>query len=332
LTPGFAIITCAYNPDPKIFQRLLDAIDRVIGKAVGIFCEVIIVDNNSRPALSENELVRAFLQKHATAKLILETQPGLTSARIAGAKRAGSEWLVFFDDDNEPAADYLEKAASVIADHPEAGIMGPGNISVEFTGPVSAFAVSHRDLFQERVMTETVFDNVRWGQTAYPYGTGMVVRKLIMEKYINLVAAGKYTMTDRVGKSLISGGDMQILLTGIKMGYFGGSSHELKLNHLIKQEKTRYKKMLQLVFMLSASAIKLYNEVFPDQPHNVVKITNRYVLQTLYTQCRLHLFKKPFREAVYLLSTRMGELYAHVIAAGTSNAPFLLRFFYKVIS
>jgi hypothetical protein len=160
----------------------------------------------------------------------------------------------------------------------------------------------------------------------------MLVRKEILEVYVRKVEEGAYTMSDRIGKSLISGGDMQILLTGIKMGWYAGSSHLLRLNHLIKQQKAEYKKMLQLVYMLSASAVKLYNEVFPEEPHSVVPITNRYVLQTLYTQARLHLFKKSFKEAGYLTATRMGELYAHIIAANKQKAPVLLRSFYKLIS
>ncbi len=280
----------------------------------------------------EREIVKAFLENFPETKIVEEKKPGLTAARIAGAKHAVNEWIVFFDDDNEPASDYLLKATQIIQQFPQTGVWGPGIISVEFVGEVSDFALAHKDLFQERKMDGTIIDNVRWGQTAYPYGTGMTVRKEVMDEYIRQVETGVYTMSDRVGKSLISGGDMQILLTGIKMGWYGGSSPELRINHLIKQEKTRYKKMLQLVYMLSASAIKLYNEVFPDAPHEVVPISNKYVLTTFYTQMRLHLFSKGWREAFYLTATRMGELYAHIIAINQPKAPLALRIFYRFIS
>ncbi len=332
MNAAFSIIICAYNPEPTIFERLLNALENIKKQSNCPEHELIIVDNNSVPALSERILLKNFMDKFPDVKLVVEKKAGLTSARIGGARHATGEWIVFFDDDNEPAADYLIKASGLIRDYPQTGVWGPGKITVEFMGEVSAFARSHKDLFQERDMPGTVIDNVRWGQTAYPYGTGMLVRKQILDAYVAKVAEGAYTMSDRIGKSLISGGDMQILLTGIRMGWYAGSSPLLQLNHLIRQQKTSYKKMLQLVYMLSASAVKLYNEVFPEQPHSVVPITNKYVLKTLYTQTRLHLFKKPLREAGYLTATRMGELYAHIIAANKQKTPFMLRMFYKIIS
>lgn len=327
---SFSLIICAYNPDTAVFKRLLAALEAIALQKTYPPFEIILVDNNSTPALESQPDVKRFIESHLQARIITETKPGLTSARIAGAKEAGNEWIIFFDDDNEPAADYLLKANSLIEQYPQAGVWGPGKITVEFMGEVSSFAHSHKDLFQERNMGETIIDNVRWGQTAYPYGTGMIVRKNIMDEYVRFVEIGAYTMSDRIGKSLISGGDMQILLTGIKMGFYAGSSPDLALTHLIKVEKTQFKKILQLVFMLSASAVKLYNEVFPDAPHTVVPISNGYVLSNFYTQFRLHFFKKPAQEAVYLLAKRIGELYAHNIAA-KSRPPVALRLFNKLL-
>ena len=110
---NFSIIICTYNPNREIFQRLLNALLQFDISSPEH--EVIIVDNNSNPALNENELVKSFLNKKQNSKLITEKNPGLTSARIAGIKNAKYEWLIFFDDDNEPDINYLKDASNAIA-------------------------------------------------------------------------------------------------------------------------------------------------------------------------------------------------------------------------
>lgn len=328
---SFSIIICSYNPDEVIFNRLLTAIKKITQRENNPPFDITIVDNNSSPALIDRQEIRTFINEQS-ASILIEKQPGLTSARIAGVKAAKNDWIIFFDDDNEPASDYLLKTQQLINDYPGAGVLGPGKIKVEFVGKASDFAKTHKELFQERNQQETIIDNVRWGQYAYPYGTGMIVKKQIADEYVKQVEKGSYTMSDRVGKSLISGGDIQILLTGIKMGYYAGSSPSLELTHLIKSEKTAYKKMLQLVFMLSASAVKTYNEVFTDAPFNVSKVSNKDVMMLLYNHVRYYGLRSFNKESLFNLSRRMGELQAQVLAAGDATQPMLLRQFVNRIN
>lgn len=329
--PYFSIVTCAYNPLPEIFDRLLKAVVAIGSFAQTPEFEIIIVDNNSSPALETRPQVQDFLTALPHARLIRETKPGLTNARIAGVNAAKADWIIFFDDDNEPHADYLTHASRLIQQHPNAGVLGPGNITVHFLGTPAPFALEHKFLFQERKFTQTTLDNVRWGQTAYPIGTGMIVRRDILQAYMANVASGQYTMTDRIGNSLISGGDIQILLTGIKIGWYAGSSPDLKLNHLISERKSSYRKMLQLIYMTSASAVRLYNEVFPDEPHPVVAVGNKRVLEVIYTQIRLYLFKEPWREVLFQTVRKLGELYAQVLAAPGAKPPLALRTVEKLL-
>ncbi len=327
---GFSIITCTYNPDKELLSRLCVALGAL---EKGEFCfEMILVDNNSHSPVSDLELIHQLMKAIPSMRVVKETKPGLTHARIRGVEEAQYEWIIFFDDDNEPAKEYLVKAEELISAYPKVGCWGPGNIAVEFIGHTSAFAASKKELFQQRTMKKTVIDNVRWGQDAYPYGTGMIVLKSILNEYIEHVKSGSYTMSDRIGKSLISGGDVQILLTGIKMGYFAGSSPLLHLRHLINYEKTQYKKMLHLVFMLSASAIKTYNQVFPDAPHSVRPVNNTDVLKVAYWQLRMYLFRKPVKDLVYDTTRRMGELQAHILASDGARSPRLLRLFHNIVS
>lgn len=328
---GFSIIVCTHNPENIIFGKLINSLKQlIIDKS---FCvEFILVDNNSVVPITQSSIVCNFMNSKRDVKVLHEKKSGLTWARIAGFKNAKYEWIVFFDDDNEPAADYLNGAVEIINKYQNVGAWGPGIIDVKFNSKVSKFAFNHKELFQQRFMSETIIDNVRWEQSAYPYGTGMVVRKNVLLEYYKNVIEGKYSMTDRIGNSLVSGGDIQILLTAIKIGYYAGSSPCLKLVHNIDVKKTKFTKMLKLKFSLSASAIKSYNEVFSDRPFAIHKVDNIKVLKVLYFELKVGLFKKDIYQFIFDFYTRLGELQAHITSSTNSNPPFLLTIFSKIIN
>lgn len=328
---GFSVIICTHNPELIIFGKLLKSLNEFISDS-SFRVEYILVDNNSRRPVEEYTIVGDFIKSKSNVQLISEKKPGLTSARIAGIKKAKYEWVVFFDDDNEPAADYLIEAVKIIGKYQQVGAWGPGKIDVVFNGRVSKFAFRQKELFQQRNMTETIIDNVRWEQSAYPFGTGMIVRKEVLFEYNKNVLEGKYSLTDRIGNSLTSGGDIQILLTAIKMGYYAGSSPSLKLVHNIDINKTKYKRILKLTYSLSASAIKSYNEVFSDQPFAIQKIDNLNVCKAIYYELRVGLFKKGIKQLVFDIYRRLGEIEAHILASPNSKPPVLLTFFSKIIT
>ena len=101
---SFSIVICTYNPNVEIFKRVLNAISNF--STFSPKHEVIIVDNNSNPPVSNFDFVKDFINHLSDRRIIYENEPGLTNARIAGINQSSSEWIVFFDDDNEPDEDY----------------------------------------------------------------------------------------------------------------------------------------------------------------------------------------------------------------------------------
>lgn len=187
---SFSIVICTHNPDPELFQRLLSAVLKF--EEASPPHEVIIVDNLSNPALSENEAVKNFLNQKIQSRLILESQPGLTPSRLAGIKEAKHEWIVFFDDDNEPSNDYLIQAEKIIEQYPQTGMWGPGNIQVLYSDQKdNSYTNKIKWLFQQRDYTKTYIDNnSEEGSEYYPYGTGMIVHQNITAAYSAKVLAG----------------------------------------------------------------------------------------------------------------------------------------------
>lgn len=325
--PSFSILICTYNPDPVIFKRLLNAVLQF--DAASPAHEVIIIDNNSSPSLSFNKDVQTFLVQKLSAQVVTETTPGLTAARIAGISKAAYEWVVFFDDDNEPAADYLTEAAKNIDQYPQVGAWGPGKIQVEYTDPVESWFETRKELFQQKHWDKTLFTNEASWQDCYPFGTGMIIRKDIAVEYKARVQAGRYTLTDRKGKSLASGGDVQMLLTGIEMGFYAGSIAPLRLNHLINSSKATLAYLQKQQYGTASAYIKAYNQVFTYQPLKTGKVTNLSLLKMMYSLYRIQgsiLNKNDFK---LLLATKLGEMYA-AVSASDQPKPILLKWYERM--
>ncbi len=318
---SFSIIICTYNPKEDVFIRLLGAIDKLDTK--GISFEIIIVDNNSKIPLSTINFVQEFLFAHSNAILILEKKPGLTSARIAGIEHSKYHWLVFFDDDNEPKPDYLKNALLTISEHPKVGVWGPGEIQVEFLKNVPQWLEKEKSLFQERKEKQTKFDCSIYWQDFYPFGTGLIILKEIAEIYSKRVLQKRYTLSDRKGKSLASGGDVQLVLTGIEQGYNAGIIKDVQLSHLIDESKTTMNYLLKMQYGTASAYVKAHNQVFIHQQIPTSRISNKQILIIAYGLLKIQ--RKQMNKQVFQLfvASKMGEINARI----SNRKPFLIFIF-----
>ena len=89
--------------------------------------ELIVVDNASSSALAP----QIDLAWHPHGRVIVETQLGLTNARLAGFAAAHGEVVILVDDDNVLAPDYLAQALALAAEQPQLGTWS-GNVTLVF--------------------------------------------------------------------------------------------------------------------------------------------------------------------------------------------------------
>jgi glucosyl-dolichyl phosphate glucuronosyltransferase len=83
--------------------------------------EIILVDNGSTD--QTHEIIKAFMSDHANAKYVYEQNPGLHSARHAGAKAAQGEILLYIDDDVIAHKDLLQEIIKLY-DNKDVGCVG----------------------------------------------------------------------------------------------------------------------------------------------------------------------------------------------------------------
>jgi glycosyltransferase involved in cell wall biosynthesis len=288
--------------------------------------ELIIVDNNSNPELKKSELVCEITKSQQNVRIIQACQQGLTFARIAGFKNSNYNWLVFIDDDNIIGEGYIDELFKLIIQHPKVKCWGAGKIRVKYcTKKISPFLNTLRPLFQERN-----FDGIRYscnikGEEFYPPGSSMCIEKRAFNYYLKLIESGSITLSDRIGKSLNSAGDVQIIYSCIKNGDFVGCAEGLTLTHVISEEKTKFLNLMKLQFSLHSYQIKAFNEIFSNEQIPIKKVTNREILLAVYYYLRVNGFF-PLKQTFIRLAEIMGMFNARVIA-GDFRPPLCLTFF-----
>src|SRR6516165_2680410 len=98
-----SVILCTHNPRP-------DYLDRVLASLRGQTLpaeqwEFLLVDNASRQPLEEIW----DISWHSRGRHIREVKLGLTHARLRGIEESSGELLIFVDDDNLLAKDFLQR-------------------------------------------------------------------------------------------------------------------------------------------------------------------------------------------------------------------------------
>ena len=266
----YSIVICTYNPDEDLFTRCLKAVERLDKESLKI--EILLMDNNSTKPIDALGCVKSLLKNEPNSKLILVKEQGLTHARVAGIEAAKGKNIVFFDDDNEPDSNYLQELKRLNAIHEHVAAWGPGIVNVDFTGGIDkALEGFARAAFQQRETDYIAYSNLRSWQECYPFGTGLSVRTDLLTSYISMLKTGAFSMTDRKGNSMSSGGDTQMVLFFVKSGFAAGVSPGLKMVHIVPCKRANFQYLQRLSYGTYLCYSQLQVEVFPEKFDTISK-------------------------------------------------------------
>jgi glycosyltransferase involved in cell wall biosynthesis len=237
-----SVIICAHNPRPDYLRRALDAL-----KAQTLpppQWELLLIDNASKEPLAS----AWDLSWHPLARHVREDELGLTAARLRGIKEAGGELLVFVDDDNVLAPDYLNQALNLSRARNYLGAFG-GNVVGEFETPpeswvnimFSIFAVVDVKKEQWQCSPGT------GAQLMAPCGSGMVIRKIVADYWAKMSATDPLRRgLGRKGASLAGSEDIDMSLCACVLGLAVGRFPQLQLTHLIAARRLKRDYLLRL--------------------------------------------------------------------------------------
>ena len=206
--------------------------------------ELIVVDNRSEQPLTD----RLDLAWHPGAKIVREESLGLTHARVAGFGKALGDLVVFVDDDNVLAADYLEQASRISVAYPFIAVWG-GAIRPQYEDASVAPPASLQSLLTLRDVEADLWSNDPGHHASTPWGAGLCVRRTVAARYVEELAANprRYAL-DLRGNALVYGGDTDIAYTACRMGQAKGVFHELEVTHLIEKKRCTEEHLCQVAY------------------------------------------------------------------------------------
>ncbi len=260
--PSVAIAVCTHGPDLALLAKLAAALDRIL--ECSAVAEVLVVDNNSPQPVAASGPLRWLQARHPQVRCVLETRPGIAQARCRAIRETTADLLIGFDDDNEPAADYVALVTDYATRHPEVGVWGPGRIEVIFSQEPDPWIQRHRACFQERQLPFSISSVPPPLGGPWVTGTGFAVRRQVLEAYRLAVERGELTARSRTGASLQSGEDPQIVWQALRLGLAQGFIPDLRCGHLIPPARANLAYIRRLEFGAASSYVPALAECFPS--------------------------------------------------------------------
>ena len=120
--------------------------------------EVLLVDNASKEPLAD----RCDLSWHPAGRHVREEALGLTPARLRGIREAMGGLIVFVDDDNVLAPDYLQEAVAIGSEYALLGAWG-GRIQLQFETRPPEWTKPYWKLLAVREFEAEVVELQLWG-------------------------------------------------------------------------------------------------------------------------------------------------------------------------
>jgi glycosyltransferase involved in cell wall biosynthesis len=267
-----SVVICTHNPRPHYLSRVLNALRlQTLDKD---HWELLVVDN-----LSDQRVADTWdLSWHPHARHIHEPELGQGPARRRGMQEAKSHLVVFVDDDNLLATDYLEVGLALEREWPQLGTWGSATTVPEYeVQPEERFAPLLPLLALRKV------DTACWTNMfqidACPWGAGMFIRRQVADAYLDHCRGARLQIAGRRGTSPVGGHggeEVEMSFVACSLGMGIGIFPELKLTHLIPRERVTEDYLLKLH---NGSSISRFLLMYKWQGANPgVKLESKFVL------------------------------------------------------
>jgi glycosyltransferase involved in cell wall biosynthesis len=245
-----SVILCTYNPNEAYLARTLEAV--LSQDLPPAEWEFVIIDNNSSLPVSERACVR-----ERKVRVESEVRQGLSAARECGARSTRGEILVFVDDDNLLAPDYLRQVKSIF-DTPNIGVVS-GEVVPEYEKEPDGWFWEFESMLAIRrpQSSRAYLTSIPLYNEFFPIGAGMAVRRRILEDYYQSIANGSPYISGRKGTQLSSSEDLDLDFFAISRGYLIGTVATLKLKHLIPSSRITIDYISRLAIASEKSTVEV---------------------------------------------------------------------------
>jgi len=229
--PAISVAICTHNPRLDYLSRVLNALrsqDLPLSE-----WELLVIDNASTKTVSQC----ADLSWHPLARFVIEPELGITSARLRAMREFAGELLIFFDDDNVMAGDYLQRCVNLFSERPDVGAVS-GCLMPEYESPPPDWFGPYESWIAVRRITTSRWSNFTDSRSE-PVTAGMCLRRNVATAFVTACVANPLmSVLDRRGTGLFCGEDVAIAKTAMRLGYSVGQFAELRVLHLIPTRRT----------------------------------------------------------------------------------------------
>jgi GT2 family glycosyltransferase len=194
------IVICTHNNAP-LLERTLEALAQQ-KTSEDTHWRVLVVDNRCTDDTAQVVERHVRVGRIPGLRRVEESQLGLTPARVRGVRETLAPWIGYVDDDCLLRPDWVEEAAQFLREHPDCGALG-GQVILDWEMPPPGYFHDFAWAYAAQYQGE---EDCEVGCLA---GAGMIVSRRALEESGWL---DKQWMSDRVGKKLVSGGDVEMAL------------------------------------------------------------------------------------------------------------------------
>ena len=229
------VCICTHNPRPAVLDAVIASLAAQTVDA-DAFC-VTLIDNGSALPVSP-DAIAPLVARGVAARIVGEPRTGLMHARLRAVDETGGDWMLFVDDDNVLAADFIQNGLAFIAAHPEVGAVG-GRLLL----PAGVCVPKNRAPFLPFLGVRDLGDEPRIGRTSVwvdyePAGAGAFVRRDVLMRFKTLTQERPYALAlGRSGGSLASCDDSLLMSCAGDVGLAVAYSPTLRLEHHIAPER-----------------------------------------------------------------------------------------------
>jgi glycosyltransferase involved in cell wall biosynthesis len=259
---GVSVIVCCHNSISLLKETIKHLSSQKVSPEVD--WEIVVVDNASTDGTAAFALAEWQKYETDTPFLVVEEPvPGLSNARKRGISQARYEYLVFCDDDNWLAEDYVDNVFRLFGHDPKIAILG-GTGTAEFEDktckPVWFDDYYHSYAVSPGAEQDAFMDTV--------YGAGMAVRKSVLQRVID---ENPLFLSGRNKNKLSAGDDSELCLRVRLLGYTILRSAQLTFKHFLtcKRLTWDYLKKLHTGFAHTFVTINLYERAIKYPGKNI---------------------------------------------------------------
>jgi glycosyltransferase involved in cell wall biosynthesis len=179
---------------------------------------------------------------------VTEERLGVAHARHRALKETlGYDLVLFVDDDNVLAPDYLAEGLRIAEEWPRIGCWG-GQLLARYEAVPPAWAGNYLKYLAVWPMEEPMWGNCLHSYDLVPPTAGCFMRAMVRAEFLKVVEKDPTHLDlGARGGDLLRGEDMDMMLTAFDLGLGLGRFPSLRLEHIIPRERLTVEYMSRLV-------------------------------------------------------------------------------------